>query len=454
MGIHEGHRRRVKEKIAAGGMDTFLDHEILEALLFYAIPYRDTNPTAHALINACGSLSKLLYAPSYEIASVHGCGSRTADFIALFSEAGRRAFLGSNVHTCYDSADAMRCLASETAAGVTHECTYLLLFDNRLRLLDSRLLFEGYFASAALKPSMIASPALALHASAAVLVTNHANRIACADRYEHEVTRHLVDALNGIGVHLIEHYFVGGSFAVPSICKNTNLPFSVATDPTNTSDHDPLADHTFIPRKTKYTDHMTDKALLHALLDYLMPASDTAKISDDVLATAGSFAHIIDMKKSDLFTIGLSPHAVSFFHMLLPAWGRCIRTEHEPSRPFKTQDDIGIYFTACLAGQCVESVYLLLLDENRVLCDCRRVAIGSINAANFTPRALLEHALSSGAAFAVLAHNHPSGNTTPSQSDCNTTAALNAAFSSVGLKLINHYIVSGNLYRPLLTEEK
>ena len=56
MGIHDGHRARKKEQFIQTGLDSFADHEALELLLFYAIPRRDTNPTAHLLLQKFGSL--------------------------------------------------------------------------------------------------------------------------------------------------------------------------------------------------------------------------------------------------------------------------------------------------------------------------------------------------------------------------------------------------------------
>ena len=50
MGIHDGHREKMRRRFLQGGLDNFADHEALELLLFYAIPRRDTNPIAHALI--------------------------------------------------------------------------------------------------------------------------------------------------------------------------------------------------------------------------------------------------------------------------------------------------------------------------------------------------------------------------------------------------------------------
>lgn len=60
MGMHEGHRKRVKDRFLSEGLDAFEDHQVLELLLFYCIPRRDTNELAHRMIKEFGSLAGLL----------------------------------------------------------------------------------------------------------------------------------------------------------------------------------------------------------------------------------------------------------------------------------------------------------------------------------------------------------------------------------------------------------
>ena len=57
MGVHDGHRQRLKERFLKDGLDGFEPHNVLELLLFFAVPQRDTNEIAHQLINHFGSLS-------------------------------------------------------------------------------------------------------------------------------------------------------------------------------------------------------------------------------------------------------------------------------------------------------------------------------------------------------------------------------------------------------------
>ena len=78
MGIHDGHREKVRARFLAAGLDAFADHEALELLLYYAIPRRDTNPIAHALMERYGSLSAVLEAPVEDLRKVEGVGESAA----------------------------------------------------------------------------------------------------------------------------------------------------------------------------------------------------------------------------------------------------------------------------------------------------------------------------------------------------------------------------------------
>ena len=59
-GIHTGHRQRLRERFRAQGLAGFAEHEVLELLLIYAIPQKDVNPLAHALLERFGSLAAVL----------------------------------------------------------------------------------------------------------------------------------------------------------------------------------------------------------------------------------------------------------------------------------------------------------------------------------------------------------------------------------------------------------
>lgn len=84
--IHAGHRQRMRQRFLAAGLENFQDHEVLELLLFYAVPRRDVNETAHLLLNRFGSLSAVLDAPEKELCEIPGVGPGVAGFLNLIPE--------------------------------------------------------------------------------------------------------------------------------------------------------------------------------------------------------------------------------------------------------------------------------------------------------------------------------------------------------------------------------
>ena len=90
MAVHDGHRQRKKEQFRTHGLDAFADHEVLELLLYYAIPRRDTNPVAHRLMERFGSLDGVFSATVEELEEVEGMGENAATLLALWMPLYRR----------------------------------------------------------------------------------------------------------------------------------------------------------------------------------------------------------------------------------------------------------------------------------------------------------------------------------------------------------------------------
>lgn len=79
--LHYGHRQRLKDKVKMMGIENMPEHEILEFLLYYCIPYKDTNKIAHTLIKSFGSLSSVFNSSIYELIKIDGISEHTAIFI-------------------------------------------------------------------------------------------------------------------------------------------------------------------------------------------------------------------------------------------------------------------------------------------------------------------------------------------------------------------------------------
>lgn len=84
--LHAGHRSRMRRRFLRDGLDSFADHEVLELLLFYAMPRQDVNPMAHALLEKFGSLPEVLDAPVEALCTVHGVGPKVARFLTLIPD--------------------------------------------------------------------------------------------------------------------------------------------------------------------------------------------------------------------------------------------------------------------------------------------------------------------------------------------------------------------------------
>ncbi len=94
--LHEGHRKRVKERFIKFGVDSFTDVQLLETLLFYAVPKKDTNDTAHLLLDTFGgTFAKVLNADYKELVKVNGIGENAASLIKFVQMVSKKYLISS-----------------------------------------------------------------------------------------------------------------------------------------------------------------------------------------------------------------------------------------------------------------------------------------------------------------------------------------------------------------------
>ena len=209
MGIHDGHREKMRQRFLQGGLDAFADHEALELLLYYAIPRRDTNPTAHALMERYGSLSAVLSAPVEDLQKVEGIGESAAILLRLVPLLTRKARLAeSGKETILNSSERAGQYLLERFAGEKNEVIYQLCLDLKGKLLACKRLTEGGVANADLNIRQLVSNALLTSASAVILSHNHPSGVALPSQEDYATTARAREALSTIGVALADHIIV------------------------------------------------------------------------------------------------------------------------------------------------------------------------------------------------------------------------------------------------------
>lgn len=209
--IHDGHRQRLKERFLAEGLEHFNDLHVLELLLFYALPRKDTNPIAHALLNRFGTLRGVLEARPEDLREIPGLGESAAVLLTLMPQLLLRYLR--------DRQDWGQILLTTSDCGrfitpnfffAKEEQVWLLSLDAKCKVLDLRMVQSGSVNTAGISVRRVVETALRAGASSVVLAHNHPSGIALPSKADEETTIKMWHALNAVGVLLADHVVVAG----------------------------------------------------------------------------------------------------------------------------------------------------------------------------------------------------------------------------------------------------
>lgn len=209
--LHAGHRERMRQKFTDNHDGAhFPDHELLELLLYYAVPRKDTNETAHRLMEEFGTLEKVLDAERDRLTAVDGVSDNSAVLIALVREIAKRYTAAkteeNGVLPVFDTPEKIAAFLRPRYIGVQVERAYLLLFDNAMHMLDFRHLGDGEVSKVLLSVRQIAEYAFRKHAAQVVLAHNHPGGIAVPSGEDLALTRRVSQALQLLDIPLLEHF--------------------------------------------------------------------------------------------------------------------------------------------------------------------------------------------------------------------------------------------------------
>ena len=209
MSIHAGHRQRLKERFLKESLDNFEEHQVLELLLFYGIPQRDTNEIAHELIRKFGSLSKVLEATPEELAEVKYVGDNVTTLFRLITEVARYYQVNCAMREqILTSIDACGKYLVPFFRGRQNETVFLLCLDAKCKVLCCEKVGEGSVISAGVPVRKIVEMALKANATSAILAHNHPSGLAIPSGEDIQTTRRVALALDAVEIGLVDHIIV------------------------------------------------------------------------------------------------------------------------------------------------------------------------------------------------------------------------------------------------------
>ena len=211
----EGHRIRMRTRLLAAGPDALADHEMLEMLLFLALPRRDTKSIARELLARFGTFGRVITASPGELRAVEGLGEAGIAALKLAHAAASRLLKGElEDKPVLRSWDALTDYLRVAFGHDRTEQFRVLFLDARARLLADEIMGRGTINHAPVYPREIVRRALELHAITVILAHNHPSGSTEASRDDIAMMREVRRALQPLGVILHDHLIVTGDICV------------------------------------------------------------------------------------------------------------------------------------------------------------------------------------------------------------------------------------------------
>lgn len=222
--MHEQHRERVKTRFLKDGIDGFEPHNVIELLLFYSIPRRDTNEIAHRLINRFGSVSGVLEADYDDLVSVDGVGEHSASLIKLIPQLARRYMTElTSVDKTFDTAKKIGDYFVAKFLGQTVESVQMLMLTASYGVIACEEIHRGSVNSSQITIRSIIERAITSRASMVVLAHNHPGGLAIPSAEDINTTRLIHEALSIIDCRLLEHFVVAEGRFMPIMSRTGAL---------------------------------------------------------------------------------------------------------------------------------------------------------------------------------------------------------------------------------------
>ncbi|WP_171212179.1 DNA repair protein RadC [Ruegeria sp. HKCCA5426] len=206
------HRKRLRERFMAGGSAAMPDYELLELVLFRAIPRQDVKPLARALMDKFGDFNRVLTAPEERLRQIKGVGDTViTDLKILEACAHRMARARVMQRHVISGWDALLDYCHTTMAHRETEQFRVFFLDRKNVLIADEEQAKGTVDHVPVYPREVAKRALELNASALILVHNHPSGDPTPSQSDIDMTNRIQDACTALGLTLHDHLIIGKS---------------------------------------------------------------------------------------------------------------------------------------------------------------------------------------------------------------------------------------------------
>jgi len=207
---YHGHRERLRARFRAAGSEAVSDYELLELVLFRAIPQRDVKPMAKELIARFGSFAEVVAAPRARLKEVKGVGEAVADELKIVQAAASRLARGQVQKRPVLSSWGSVLDYCRTAQAFSDKEQFRVLFlDKRNQLIADELQQTGTVDHTPVYPREVLKRALELSATALILVHNHPSGDPTPSRADIQMTQAIVEVAKPLGIAVHDHIIVG-----------------------------------------------------------------------------------------------------------------------------------------------------------------------------------------------------------------------------------------------------
>ncbi|MCR5506296.1 MAG: DNA repair protein RadC [bacterium] len=194
-------------------------------------------------------------------------------------------------------------------------------------------------------------------------------------------------------------------------------------------------------------DVFADYELLELLLTIVIPRRDVKPLAKELLKKFSTFAGVINAPTSELLKIsGIGEATISAFKIINLSMARVLMDKVKESSVISNWQELINYCQLNIGNKQTEEFHILYLDTKCHLIKDETHTTGTINTSSVYPREILKRVLEVGASSVIIVHNHPTGDTTPSNADINITRKIKESLKTIDVPLHDHLIVGKGNY--------